>query len=113
MTSAPGVTAVRSVELAVRDLDASARFYQETWLLDEVARTASAVYLRGTGPEHHVLAIHGGRPFGLVRINLEAPDRVAVDALHDALDASALTIVHAPRDLDEPGGGYGFDEEPF
>ena len=108
MSSAPGVTAVRSVELAVRDLDESARFYQETWLLDEVARTGSAVYLRGTGPEHHVLAIHAGRPFGLVRINLAAPDNAAVDALHDSAGATALAIVHAPRELDEPGGGYGF-----
>jgi len=108
VSSAPGVTAVRSVELAVRDLDESARFYQETWLLDEVARTGSAVYLRGTGPEHHVLAIHAGRPFGLVRINLAAPDNAAVDALHDSAGATALAIVHAPRELDEPGGGYGF-----
>jgi catechol 2,3-dioxygenase-like lactoylglutathione lyase family enzyme len=108
VSPAPGVTAVRSVELAVRDLDASAKFYQETWLLDEVARTASAVYLRGAGPEHHVLAIHSGRPFGLVRINLEAPDNATVDALHDAVGATAFAVVHGPRDLDEPGGGYGF-----
>ena len=77
MSSAPAVTAVRSVELAVNDLDASSAFYQDTWLLDEVARSGSAVYLRGTGSEHHVLAIHSGRPFGLVRINLAAPDRAA------------------------------------
>jgi catechol 2,3-dioxygenase len=107
VSSAPAVTAVRSVELAVNDLDASSAFYQETWLLDEVARTSSAVYLRGTGSEHHVLGIHAGRPFGLVRINLAAPDRATVDALHDGLVAVA-TIVHGPRDLDEPGGGYAF-----
>jgi catechol 2,3-dioxygenase-like lactoylglutathione lyase family enzyme len=108
VNSAPGVTAVRSVELGVRDLNASAAFYQDTWLLDEVARTASAVYLRATGPEHHVLAIHGDRPYGVVRINLAAPDNAAVDELHDKVLALPVPIVHAPRDLDDPGGGYGF-----
>lgn len=106
-SAAPAVTAVRSVELGVFDVNASAAFYQETWLLEEVARTGSAVYLRGAGPEHHLLAIHGGRPFGLVRVNLAAPDRATVDALHDLLARRAV-VVHAPRDLDEPGGGYGF-----
>jgi catechol 2,3-dioxygenase-like lactoylglutathione lyase family enzyme len=104
----PAVTAVRSVELGVRDLSASAAFYQDTWLLGEVGRTASAVYFRAGGPEHHVLAIHAGRAFGLVRINLAAADRSSVDALHDALTSTPVSIVHGPRDLDEPGGGYGF-----
>lgn len=105
--SSPAVTAVRSIELGVRDLNASAAFYQDTWLLDEVARTASAVYLRAAGPEHHVMAIHSGHPYGVVRVNLAAADRAAVDALHDALARAGVTIVHPPRDLDEPGGGYG------
>jgi catechol 2,3-dioxygenase-like lactoylglutathione lyase family enzyme len=64
--------------------------------------------LRGSGPEHHVFAIHSGRPFGLVRINLAADDRATVDALHDSLVSAAAPIVHGPRDLDEPGGGYAF-----
>jgi len=107
VSARPGVTAVRSVELGVGDLDASRTFYQDVWLLEDVARTPAAVYLRGTGPEHHVLAIHSGRPFGVVRINLAAADRAAVDELHDRLVPLA-PIVHGPRDLDEPGGGYGF-----
>ena len=105
---APAVTAVRSVELGVGDLDASKAFYQDTWLLEEVAHTRSAVYLRAAGAEHHVLAIHGSMPFGLVRINLAAPDAAAVDALHEALARVPVAIVHAPREIDEPGGGYGF-----
>jgi catechol-2,3-dioxygenase len=108
VTSVPAVTAVRSVELGVRDLNASSAFYQDTWLLDEVARTQSAVYLRAAGKEHHVLAIHGDQPFGVVRINLAATGRASVDALHDSLLSAAVPIVHAPRDLDEPGGGYAF-----
>jgi catechol 2,3-dioxygenase-like lactoylglutathione lyase family enzyme len=107
-SAGPRVTAVRSVELGVNDLDASSAFYQDTWLLEEIARTSSAVYLRGSGADHHVLAIHAGRPFGLVRINLAADGRAAVDALHDALVSASVPIVHGPRDLDQPGGGYAF-----
>jgi catechol 2,3-dioxygenase-like lactoylglutathione lyase family enzyme len=108
VTPAAAVTAVRSVELSVCDLDASARFYEDTWLLDPVARAGSARYFRASGPEHHVFAIHADRPLGFVRINLAATDRAAVDELHDALGATALTVLHAPRDFDEPAGGYGF-----
>jgi catechol 2,3-dioxygenase-like lactoylglutathione lyase family enzyme len=108
MTPVAAVTAVRSVEFGVRDLDASNAFYQDTWLLEQVARTANAVYLRAAGANHHVLAIHADRPLGSIRINLAAADRASVDALHDALTAEPVTIGHAPRDFDEPGGGYGF-----
>ena len=104
----PGVSAVRSVEFGVRDLDVSAAFYRERWLLDEVARDGSSAWFRGTGAEHHLLAIHAGKPFGVVRINLAASDRARVDALHRALLAAGVTVLHAPRELDEPGGGYGF-----
>jgi catechol 2,3-dioxygenase-like lactoylglutathione lyase family enzyme len=108
VTPAAAVTAVRSVELGVRDLDASAEFYQDTWLLEPAGRTTAARYFRGAGPEQYVLAIRGDRAPGFVRINLAAADRAAVDELHAALGATPLTVLHAPRDFDEPAGGYGF-----
>lgn len=106
--SAPAVTAVRSIELGVGDLAASTKFYEDIWLLEKVAHGPHSAHFRAAGPEHHVVVLHDDRPAGIVRINLAAPDRAAVDALHAALANKPVTIVHPPRDLDEPGGGYGF-----
>jgi len=102
------VTALRSIELRVTDLDASAAFYEQTWGLREVARTASARYLRGTGAEHHIVVLRRGAERGLVRINLAADDRAGVDALFARDVAADLGRPPSPAELDEPGGGYGF-----
>lgn len=112
MTAAARVTAVRSVEVGVGDLGASAAFYRDPWLLEEVARRDAVVYFRGTGPEHYIWAIHADRPFGWARINLAAADRASVDALYERLAATSLRRLGAPQPLDEPGGGYGcaFDD---
>jgi catechol 2,3-dioxygenase len=57
MTSFP-VTALRSVNIGTPDLALSERFYTSTWGLDVVARHEGAVYLRASGTDHHVLALH-------------------------------------------------------
>src|SRR5947209_19836099 len=51
------VIGVRSVELGVRDLTQSAAFYRNVWGLDEVATDGGVTYLRGTGRDHHLLAL--------------------------------------------------------
>lgn len=104
----PRVTAVRSVELGVTDLEAAARFYRDIWALEEVAAANGVRYLRGTGPEHHVVVLHRRPRAELVRVNLAVPDEGAVDGLHDRLGGLGLAALEAPARLDRPGGGYGF-----
>ncbi len=55
------VTAIRSVDLGVPDIARAEAFYAETWGLAVVARESDAVYLRATGRDHHVLALHPHR----------------------------------------------------
>jgi catechol 2,3-dioxygenase-like lactoylglutathione lyase family enzyme len=102
-----GVSALRSVEIGVRDLDAAASFYTGPWGLDLVTETADARYLRGTGPYHHILVLRRHDKAEMIEITLDAPDRTAVKALHDGLAGSASEVT-APGALDRPGGGYGF-----
>ena len=52
------VSALRSVALQVPDLAVAEKFYTTIWHLDVVARTDHAIYLRGTGADHHLLALH-------------------------------------------------------
>ena len=102
------VTAVRSVEFGVRDVDSAADFYGRVWNLDPVADDGGARYFRGTGPEHHILALHEREEPALIRVNLAAPDRRSVDGLHARLSTLDLPSLGAPDALTGPGGGYGF-----
>lgn len=102
------VTAVRSVEFGVRDVDAAADFYGGVWNLDPVAGHDGARYFRGTGPEHHILALHEREEPALIRVNLAARDRQSVDGLHERLSTLDLPSLGTPDALSGPGGGYGF-----
>ena len=77
------VTGLRGLEFSVFDLNESAEFYKKAWALEEVARVDNTVYLRGAGVEHHILTLHEGKRAGLAAVNFAAPDRYAVQALHE------------------------------
>jgi catechol 2,3-dioxygenase-like lactoylglutathione lyase family enzyme len=100
------VDGLRSIDLGVADLAAARDFYTGIWQLAPVAEMTGGVYLRGTGPYHHVIGLHRHPNTAVLRVDLTAPDRAAVDALYDGLaDAAAPT---KPAAIAEPGGGYGF-----
>lgn len=103
------VTAVRSITLGVPDLAASRAFYVDIWGLVPVIDGGDTVFLRGTGPYHHILALKRHAQPQVLELDLLADDRSAVDALHAQLGQSgsaAQLMGSAMRDA--PGGGYGF-----
>jgi catechol 2,3-dioxygenase-like lactoylglutathione lyase family enzyme len=100
------INGLRSIDLGIVDLARARDFYTGIWQLTPVAETRGGVYLRGTGPNHHIIGLHRHPVAAMLRIDLTAPDRAAVDALHDGLaGAAALTT---PAAIAETGGGYGF-----
>ncbi|HWE73096.1 MAG TPA: VOC family protein [Stellaceae bacterium] len=102
------VTAVRSVTLGVPDLTASKAFYTGIWGLAPVSKHTDAVYLRGTGPYYHVLALTQRARPQVLELDLLADDRGAIDALHQQMSGTEATQLTAPGRRDAPGGGYGF-----
>jgi catechol 2,3-dioxygenase-like lactoylglutathione lyase family enzyme len=98
---------LRSVELGVADVAAQERFYTETWGLQRVAAAGGAVYLRGSGAAHHILALHPRASTELMSVTLYAPSRSAVDAAPDQITSAGGVMERAPATIDEPGGGYG------
>jgi catechol 2,3-dioxygenase-like lactoylglutathione lyase family enzyme len=102
------VTAVRSVDLAVNDLDAAQDFFTRVWGLERAAVQDEIVYLRAGGPHFHVLSLRRAAATALVRIVLQARDRATTDRLHDQIGRSGLSTDGAPRRLAGAGGGYGF-----
>ena len=99
---------VRSVDLGVPDPKVSAAFYTDAWGLSTAAEQGSSIYLRATGPFHHVIALHKRPAPALLRINLTARDRAALEALHATVKAAGVREIEAPAAIGEPGGGYGF-----
>lgn len=105
-TSAYGI---RSVDLAVRDLEATKAFYEAQWGLKEVARENGSIYMRATGKDHHVLAIHKAPRSALMSVNLGAKSRADVDALHAQAKGLGTNVLEAPHEIAKiAGGGYGF-----
>ena len=104
------IRSVGSVDLGVPDLAASRAFYTKTWCLSSVLEDDKAVYLRGSGTRHHILALHQRPRAEVLRINLVAPDARSVDLLYAKV---ASTSYAPPAVIEEPGQGYGFAFKDF
>ena len=104
----PRVVALHSAELGVTNLADATRFFTDVWGLEFTAEQNGVRFLRGTGPHHHIIALHERPKAELVRINLLAEDKEAVDGLHARVKAYGLSEIEAPAPLARPGGGYGF-----
>jgi catechol 2,3-dioxygenase len=102
------ITGLQGVDLGLTDVAAARRFYEDVWRLSPVAERKGSVYLRGSGAYHHILALHPRSRPELLRINLAAADRAAVDAVHAAVQRAGAASVEAPAPVAEPGGGYAF-----
>ncbi len=106
--ASPWIAALRSVALNVPDLQAAEDFYTRVWQLDVVAREDGAIWLRGTGADHHLLALHAGDgPAAVRHVTLRARSAEALDTVADAAVQAGGSIVAAPAPLAGPGGGRG------
>jgi catechol 2,3-dioxygenase-like lactoylglutathione lyase family enzyme len=106
--SEASVKALAALELGVPDLDAAVSFYENVWGLSAVERSADVGYLRAAGPDYFVLALHRSVEPCFVRVRLSAADRETVDAVAVRVTKAGGAVLHPPRQLDTPGGGYGF-----
>jgi hypothetical protein len=103
------VTEIRYIGYGVEDFDAERSFYAEDWGLVEVAAGEGIVWFKTHGAdEHHVVRLHRAESNHIEVIAFAAGARLDVDALHARVARAGCRIVHGPRDLDAPGGGYGF-----
>lgn len=99
------VSALRSVEFGVPDLPAAEDFFVNTWHLTVAARQGGAVYLRGTGANHHLLAL---RPSAVPVLNSVTFRATTAQALSQIADNALLhggKVVSARALVAEPGGG--------
>jgi catechol-2,3-dioxygenase len=103
--TAPLVGALRSVEIGLADVPAAEAFFTGTWGLEVAARDKDAVYLRGTGTDHHLLAIHPAGKSELRMVTLRARSSEALDAVGLAAKANGGVLLSPRGPVNEPGGG--------
>lgn len=102
------VSGLRSVALNVPALALAEDFYTRVWRLNVVAREANALYLRATGADHHVLALHlQPGPAQLRQVTLRARSLQALEIVAVTAPAAGGRVVQPAAPLLTPGGGTG------
>lgn len=102
----PWIEALRSVALTVPDLAAAEDFYTRTWRLVVAARGAGVLYLRGSGSDHHLLALHAAPGTPTIRqVTLRARHAQALEAVAAATVAAGGVVERAPAAAGDPAGG--------
>jgi catechol 2,3-dioxygenase len=100
------VSALRSVALTVPDLAQAEAFFTRIWHLDVAARTADAIYLSGTGADHHLLALHqASGPARIRNVTFRARSRAALDEVALAVVSAGGRVMVPVGPVLEPGGG--------
>jgi catechol-2,3-dioxygenase len=105
--SSPWIQGLRSVAFNVPDLAQAERFYTEVWHLVVASRTPRAIYLRGSGADHHLLALHQADALAIRKVTLRARSLEALGHIAAATVAAGGRILDAIGPIDEPGGGQG------
>ncbi|MFC6881434.1 MULTISPECIES: VOC family protein [Actinomadura] len=109
------ITHLRHVDIAMPNFSEQRTFYLETWGLTETANDSDVSFLAAEGsPELYVVRLRKDVRKRTDLIAFGAARPADVDALTERLIAQGVTLVHEPRALDTPGGGYGvrfFDNE--
>jgi catechol 2,3-dioxygenase len=94
------------VALNVPDLAVAEHFYTTVWHLDVVARTDHAIYFRGTGPDHHLLALHQAEGPAQIRcVTLRARDASSLETIAQAAVDAGGRVLQPLSPVTEPGGG--------
>jgi catechol 2,3-dioxygenase len=101
----PWIEALRSVAFDVPDLAAAEAFYARTWRLDVAERGRDVLYLRGSGSDHHLLALHerAGAP-RLRQLTLRARSAAALEAIAHAAATAGGVVEHRGQAHDGAGG---------
>ncbi|WGY00262.1 VOC family protein [Nocardioides sp. QY071] len=98
---------LRSVQLGVPDVTACSDFYSEVWGLSVVERDTDDTWLRGSGPDHHVLQLSRAERNALGRISFAVRTPAEVDGAARRLVAQGVPLLREPGPLADAGAGYG------
>jgi catechol 2,3-dioxygenase len=94
------------VALTVPDLAAAEVFYTNVWMLEVADRTSDAIYLKGSGTDHHLMALHVAPGVPKIRqVTLRARSLEAMQHIEKATIAAGGTVERGPGPATDPAGG--------
>lgn len=103
------ITHLRHVDLAVPDLARQQDFFSGVWGLTEEHGDTGISFLAAEGsPEQYVVRLRQAEDKRIDLIAFGAATPADVDTLAGRLAVAGVRLVHEPRTLVTPGGGYGF-----
>jgi catechol 2,3-dioxygenase-like lactoylglutathione lyase family enzyme len=105
----PWIEGLRSVALYVPDLAKAESFYTQVWRLEVAHRGDGVLYLRGSGSDTYLLALHQGGELPQIRqVTLRARSRAALDEIVAEVQRAGGKLLAAPHELTrDPAGGVG------
>ncbi|WP_213571449.1 VOC family protein [Rhodococcus sp. USK13] len=104
----PLITHLRHVALAMPDLDKQLAFYRDLWGLTEVANDSGTHFLAAEGsPENYIVRLRRDEHKRMDLVAFGTATAADVDVLAEQLARQGVQLVHPPRPLQTPGGGYG------
>ena len=106
--SSPWIAGLRSVALNIPDLAKAEEFYTRTWNLEVAQRGDDVVYLRGSGSDAYLLALHAGGATPQIRhVTLRARSAEALAAIVEATPRAGGKLLAPIGTVDDPAGGQG------
>ena len=99
------IIAIRSVGLGVPDMDRAEAFYTETWGLRVCARYGKIVYLRATGNDHHVLALHPHSCAEILSVGFRVQSEDRLQQIGAAVNLVDGRVIAPASPNQEPDGG--------
>jgi catechol 2,3-dioxygenase len=99
------VTVLRSVDIGTPNLDLSEHFYTTIWGLDLVTREEGVVYLRATGTDHHVLALHRSDRPQILSATFRTASAEDIVTIADKIVQYGAQILSGPCPNEGPDGG--------
>lgn len=99
------ITAIRSVDLGVPDMTRAEAFYEKTWGLAVVARVRGAVYMRATGRDHHVLALHPHPAAEILSVSFRVRSEKTLEQIGAAVIEANGRVIDPVGPNIEPDGG--------
>lgn len=105
----PLITHLRHVAIAAPDLDRQLAFYRDLWGLTHAESDTGVHFLAAEGsPEQYILRLRKADDKRLDLVAFGAASMEDVDTFAAELARKGVRIIHEPRKIDTPGGGYGF-----
>jgi catechol 2,3-dioxygenase len=105
----PASLKLRSIAIGVTDLAAAEQFYVSTWRLTAAARSEDAVYLRGSGADHHILALHRSEQPDVRRVDFVVAQHADLARIADGVRTHGGRVLADAHDNTEPDGGIALD----